>query len=240
MKVLKDVGLDPEKDGNTITKTFSGGMKRKLSLAIALIGNSQILFLDECTAGMDPLSRRNIWSLLQSLKHHKTIILTTHFMEEADILGDRIGIMSNGKMKIIGSSVELKNQFGVGYYFSFVKKENHKDSSKIIDFLRSHFNQTENEYSKLLSNAANEITFQISNESIELFPNFFTELDENLEKLEIASYGIYTTTLEEVFLKIADEQFEIENKNEFEMDDSNELQLNFPVFDNALELTDFE
>merc|ERR1711879_1139149 len=122
-EILSLVGLDVSEHGNKPTSEFSGGMKRKLSVAIALIGDSKIIFLDECTAGMDPLSRRKIWDLLGRYKEDRTIILTTHFMEEADILGDRIAIMSKGKLKVLGTSVELKNSFGVGYYFVFEKKD---------------------------------------------------------------------------------------------------------------------
>ena len=75
---------------------MSGGNKRKLSIAMALAGNTKILYLDEPTSGMDPVSRRAIWDILKELKKEKTIILTTHQLEEAEFLADRIGIMSKG------------------------------------------------------------------------------------------------------------------------------------------------
>jgi len=75
---------------------MSGGNKRKLSLAMALTGKTKILYLDEPTSGMDPVSRRSIWDILKELKKEKTIILTTHQLEEAEFLADRIGIMSKG------------------------------------------------------------------------------------------------------------------------------------------------
>ena len=175
-------------------------MKRKLSVAIALIGHSKVIFLDECTAGMDPLSRRKIWNLIQQCREGRTIILTTHFMEEADILGDRIAIMSKGTLKVLGTSVELKNSFGVGYYFAFVKKED-CDSSDIISLVNTHFEGDES----LVSDERNEINFQIPTTCVPKFASFFEELDKSLDKLQVHSYGIYTTTLEEVFLKIAEE-----------------------------------
>ena len=79
---------------NKYSKTLSGGQKRKLSVAMSLIGNSKVVFLDEPTSGMDPYSRRMIWNLLRNYREDRVIILTTHFMDEADLLGDRIGIMS--------------------------------------------------------------------------------------------------------------------------------------------------
>lgn len=88
-------------------KTLSGGMQRRLSIAMALISNPQILFLDEPTLGLDVLARRELWAAIEKLKGKITIILTTHYMEEAEALSDRIGIMSNGEMKAVGTAQEL-------------------------------------------------------------------------------------------------------------------------------------
>lgn len=98
------------------SSTLSGGMKRKLSVGMALCGSSKVVMLDEPTAGMDPSARRAIWNLLQKQKHGRTILLTTHFMDEADLLGDRIAIMSAGTLQCCGSSFFLKKRYGAGYY----------------------------------------------------------------------------------------------------------------------------
>ena len=83
---------------------------------MAIIGNSQIIFLDEPTSGMDPVSRRNIWDIVKILrKEGRTIILTTHFLDEADELADRIGIMNKGSLLILGNSDFIKKRFGAGY-----------------------------------------------------------------------------------------------------------------------------
>ena len=83
---------------------ISGGNKRKLQLAIALIGGSKVIFLDEPTSGMDPVTRRKVWSILFDLKkQNKTLILTTHHLDEAEELADRVAIMSKGKLLIEGS-----------------------------------------------------------------------------------------------------------------------------------------
>lgn len=95
-------------------------MKRRLSVAISAIGNPRIIFFDEPTTGMDPVSRHNVWKLMQSLKKDKTIVLTTHAMEEADILADRIAVVSDGTLKCIGSPLNLKNTYGDGYRISLV------------------------------------------------------------------------------------------------------------------------
>lgn len=87
---------------------LSGGWQRKLSIALALIVNPKVLFLDEPTLGLDVLARRELWDVIESLKGHITIILTTHYLEEAEKLADRIGIMINGKLKALGTSDEIK------------------------------------------------------------------------------------------------------------------------------------
>jgi len=90
-------------------------MKRRLSVAVALIGDPKVVYLDEPTTGMDPISRRHVWDVIEAAKQERTIVLTTHSMEEADILGDRIGIMAKGRLRCIGNAVRLKSRFGAGY-----------------------------------------------------------------------------------------------------------------------------
>ncbi len=89
-------------------KTLSGGWQRKLSIAIALINDPEVIFLDEPTLGLDVLARRELWRVIESLKGKKTIILTTHYMEEAESLSDRVGIMNKGKLIALGNVGELK------------------------------------------------------------------------------------------------------------------------------------
>jgi len=99
---------------------FSGGMKRRLSMAIAFVGNPDIVFLDEPTTGMDPKNRRYVWELIQKMKKGRSIVLTTHAMEEADILSDRIAVISKGRLKCVGTSLYLKANYGDGYRLSVV------------------------------------------------------------------------------------------------------------------------
>jgi len=91
---------------------LSGGMQRRLSIAMALISNPKILFLDEPTLGLDVLARRELWASISALKGKTTIILTTHYLEEVEALSDRIGIMANGKLTAIGTVAELMEQTG--------------------------------------------------------------------------------------------------------------------------------
>ncbi len=94
-------------------KTLSGGWKRKLSIAMAIIGEPEILFLDEPTLGLDVLARRELWRSIRALKGKITIILTTHYMEEAEELSDRIAIMVNGKFSAVGTLSEIEENAGV-------------------------------------------------------------------------------------------------------------------------------
>jgi ABC-2 type transport system ATP-binding protein len=111
-ELLETMGL-MERSKDQVRK-FSGGMKRRLSIAMALVADPQVLFLDEPTLGLDPQARRAIWEYIAGLKGKKTILLTTHYMEEADSLSDRIGIIDEGKVVALGTSQELKtNLFGM-------------------------------------------------------------------------------------------------------------------------------
>ena len=113
-EILQKTELYYERD--QLVKTLSGGSMRKLSLAISLIGDSKVIFLDEPTSGMDAYSRRAIWKILEKIKEDtRTIILTTHHLDEAEILADRIGIMARGQLLAVGSSDFIKRKFVEGY-----------------------------------------------------------------------------------------------------------------------------
>lgn len=121
-KKLEQVGLS-EFDSDRLAMVYSGGMKRRLSLACAMIGDPQIVFLDECSTGVDPVARREIWELVSEMVAGKgiapedrtSVILTTHSMEECEALCPKIGIMANGRLRALGSAQHLKNKFGRGY-----------------------------------------------------------------------------------------------------------------------------
>ena len=98
---------------NQKAKTLSGGWQRKVSIAIALINEPKVLFLDEPTLGLDVIARKELWSVIEKLKGKITIILTTHYMEEAESLSDRVGIMAKGNLVDVGTSEELIKRTGV-------------------------------------------------------------------------------------------------------------------------------
>ena len=117
-EMLFAVGLEPSKH-TTRTGTLSGGQKRKLSLACALIGDPKFLLLDEPTAGMDPASRRTVWQVISKAKVGRAAVLTTHFLDEADALGDRIAVLHKGRLRAVGSNAELKASNGTAYHLTF-------------------------------------------------------------------------------------------------------------------------
>ncbi|XP_041378992.1 cholesterol transporter ABCA5-like isoform X2 [Gigantopelta aegis] len=203
-KVMKAVDIEDQAD--VLAINLSGGQKRKLSVAIALIGDPKILFLDEPTAGMDPYSRRHLWSLLKNSKEGKIILLTTHFMDEADILADRKAIISHGKLKCCGSSLFLKQRFGIGYHLNMVVDPD-CDDDRVTEILRQHVSGIEKKRSH-----GKELAFTMPMAEVTKFPKLFAALESPVdqrqtlfESLGIKGYGVSMTSLEEVFLKIGSE-----------------------------------
>jgi ATP-binding cassette subfamily A (ABC1) protein 3 len=175
-KMIKDSDLELNK--NTMAKNLSGGNRRKLSVAIALIGGSKFVLLDEPTSGMDLSSRRRLWDMLKNYKNDRVMILTTHYMDEADILGDRIGIMAEGKVICLGSSLFLKNKFGAGYNLTMVKAN--KNQNKEVDtYIHTHLGSEV----KLLSEVSSEISYQIPISLSYKFNSFFEKFDKDKDSL---------------------------------------------------------
>lgn len=158
------------------------------------------MFLDECTSGMDPYSRRLVWKMLQNYKKHKTIILTTHFMEEAELLGDHIAIMMKGRIRCEGTVLQLKNQFTVGYMLRVVKSDEHSDMEPLHHFVYGIFPTC----TRVPSPSFLEVIYSIPSDNSKL-GLFFEKLQAQQSELNIKSFGLSVTTLEEVFLKITAE-----------------------------------
>ncbi|XP_063687941.1 phospholipid-transporting ATPase ABCA3-like isoform X2 [Bolinopsis microptera] len=194
-QMIQALGLEDKR--HVVSKKLSGGMKRKLSCANALIGNSKIVFLDEPTAGMDPAARRSTWDLLLNYKKDKTIVLTTHHMDEADLLGDRIGIMGKGNLCCVGSSMFLKKQFGIGYHMTIVKNEEVFNTEAMNNFVTTYIPG-----SKIEGNVASEISFLLPEDQVCNFERFFTDLEREQHHLGVDTYGLSLTTLEEVFMRV--------------------------------------
>lgn len=192
-RMLEMVGLT-EKE-NVATASLSGGQKRKLSISMAIVGNSTLVFLDEPTSGVDPYSRRNMWDIIRKAKKGRVIVLTTHFMDEADQLGDRIGIMEHGTLACCGSSLFLKNVYGVGYLLTLTLKPG-ADSRRIRHAIRDLIPDLKSRTS------GGELRCRLPLASSKVFPRMMQMLDKSKADFKIESYGISVTTLEEVFLKV--------------------------------------
>ncbi|XP_068174679.1 phospholipid-transporting ATPase ABCA1 isoform X2 [Antennarius striatus] len=236
--LLDDVGLLHKRHEQT--KNLSGGMQRKLSVAIAFVGGSKVVVLDEPTAGVDPYSRRGIWDLLLKYRKDRTIILSTHYMDEAELLGDRIAIISQGKLCCCGSPLFLKSHLGSGYYLTVVKKEGLDMSSysictststnKLPPLKDSESSMSEdtglgsdesNSYLAALVSLAQHhipgarLVEESGREAVVNLPQmaakdssmsvFLSELDQKMTELGISSYGLSDSTLEEIFLRVAEE-----------------------------------
>uniref|UniRef100_A0A672PF51 P-type phospholipid transporter n=1 Tax=Sinocyclocheilus grahami TaxID=75366 RepID=A0A672PF51_SINGR len=241
-QILTDTGLPHKRKSRT--SQLSGGMQRKLSVALAFVGGSKVVILDEPTAGVDPYARRGIWDLLLKYRAGRTIILSTHHMDEADILGDRIAIISHGKLCCVGSSLFLKTQLGTGYYLTLVKKNTEpslsscRNSSSTVSFVKKDDNASESSSdaglgsdqenspvvpvdvalisslilkhvpaARMVEDLGHEITYVLPYESAKdgAFVELFHDMDDRLADLCISSYGVSDTTLEEIFLKVAED-----------------------------------
>ena len=182
--MLDKMGLtDRAKDQ---VRNFSGGMKRRLSIAMALIHNPPVIFLDEPTLGLDPQSRRAVWEYIARLKGEKTILLTTHYMEEADFLADRIGIIDNGKVVSLGTSIDLKTDM-LDTHTMVIHAWN--ITQKIIMEIRNKYAKVE------ISNG----TITITDKRLD-----FKQIVDHLHAVGtvVRSAYIKEPTLEDVFLKI--------------------------------------
>ncbi|XP_067683951.1 phospholipid-transporting ATPase ABCA3-like isoform X2 [Haliotis asinina] len=196
--IINEVGLSLKK--HTQSRHLSGGQKRKLSVGIALIGGSKIVILDEPTSGMDPAARRQTWDILQRNKQGRTMLLTTHFMDEADLLGDRIAIMTEGVVKCCGTSYFLKKLYGAGYHLVIVKEPT-CDVASVTAVVQQHVPTA-----VLESEINAELSYLLPDDQSANFPALFTEIESRGKELGITSFGTSATTMEEVFLKAGEEE----------------------------------
>lgn len=169
------------------SRTLSGGQKRKLQLAMMFTGGSSVCCVDEVSSGLDPLSRRKIWDILLAERGQRTILLTTHFLDEADLLADHIAILSKGSLKVTGSSVELKNKLGSGYRIHVY----HGHGSEKTSVPQFNTISAETQYDRTVYTVAG------SSEAAD----FVTSLEE----MGIVDYRVSGPTIEDVFLKVAEE-----------------------------------
>ncbi|XP_075413429.1 ATP-binding cassette sub-family A member 13 [Tenrec ecaudatus] len=185
------------------TRTLSGGMKRKLSIGMAFIGMSQTVILDEPTSGVDPCSRRSIWDILFRYREGRTVIFTTHHLDEAEVLSDCIAILQQGRLRCCGPAMCLKEAYGQGLQLTLTKQpsvlelQDPKSLVRVTSLIQSYVPQA-----FLKSSSGSELTYALPKDTDKAsFTELFQDLDQNLHHLQLTGYGISDTTLEESYLQ---------------------------------------
>nr|XP_006127456.1 ATP-binding cassette sub-family A member 12 [Pelodiscus sinensis] len=204
-RTLKDTGLYNHR--HKLAGALSGGMKRKLSISIALLGGSRVVILDEPTTGVDPCSRRSIWEIISKNKKGRTIILSTHHLDEAEVLSDRIAFLEQGGLKCCGSPFYLKETFGDGYHLTLTKKKcpnqhltEECDTAAVTSLIQSHLPAA-----YLKEDVGGELVYVLPpfNSGVSgAYQSLLRVLDSGLSDLHIGCYGISDSTVEEVFLNL--------------------------------------
>jgi ABC-type multidrug transport system ATPase subunit len=144
---------------------------------------------------MDPVNRRHVWTFLETFKNGRIVVLTTHSMEEADVLGDQIAVMAKGKLRALGSGIQLKNLYGAGYRIGLtVLKE---DLNEAKDLIHKHVPEAEME-----DDSAGALIYRVPVDFTSRVPALVKILESDLGKKLVQSWGLSQTTLEEVFLKL--------------------------------------
>uniref|UniRef100_A0A0A9W0E8 ATP-binding cassette sub-family A member 3 n=1 Tax=Lygus hesperus TaxID=30085 RepID=A0A0A9W0E8_LYGHE len=175
---------------------LSGGMKRKLCLSVALVGNPQWLLLDEPTSGLDPESRRDIWDVLLTIRGNRTIVISTHFMEEADVLGDRIAIVAHGQLKCYGTAMFLKRHYGSGYQLNFTTNTGVKG---LMNEIKKHVLSA-----TLINETESTLLVGLPASEVKRFPELFRAIESKYGNSVESSLSC--TTMDDVFLKVQEDE----------------------------------
>jgi ABC-type multidrug transport system ATPase subunit len=206
-RVAEAVRLDGDAY-NTVASQLSGGMKRRLSLGIALVSNPHVIFLDEPSTGLDPETRQSLWTIVSRLKKNRCVVLTTHSMEEADALSQRIGIMANGYLRCLGTPLHLKNKHGKGYQLTVTLEDG--DSATLKE-RRSAFEvlvKTEVSAGAIIQEAFKGdrvLSFLLPKEGLQIGRVFDAVHESKLKQYSITEWSIAQTSLNEVFLRIVEQ-----------------------------------
>ncbi|OUM61579.1 hypothetical protein PIROE2DRAFT_20927 [Piromyces sp. E2] len=220
-EILRDIDLIHQKKMKAAK--LSGGQKRKLCIGMALIGNPKYVFLDEPTTGLDPLSRRKIWELLLKKKEGRVIFLTTHYMDEADILADRKVIISKGKVRCLGTSLYLKNHFNMSYNLDIETDDKNRIHSIIQNYIpEATYDHLQNQSQTAKNTEDNkEIqchTWKLPLNVTEKFMPLLNKLDQLMEEDShsqglVKKYALNMPTLEELFIHLEDHIYDSEDED---------------------------
>ncbi|GFY44551.1 ATP-binding cassette sub-family A member 17 [Trichonephila inaurata madagascariensis] len=200
-KLIKMTDLSAHADKQT--QFYSGGNKRKLSVALSLIGSPPLILLDEPTAGVDPVSRRKIWNILSQARNNTgaAVILTTHSMEESEALCNRLAIMVNGRFRCLGSIQQLKSKYGQGYTVIIKMKREHQDSQEAMNTIKAHV-QSNLTGANLKDDHQGMLQYHVVNPSITL-SRLFKFMTNMKNQFDLEDYLISDTSLEQIFLTFA-------------------------------------
>lgn len=202
-KLLNEIQLTDAAD--RICGTYSGGMKRKLSVALALVGAPCVVLLDEPSTGMDPEAKRFLWDVISAAAKSRTIVLTSHSMEECEALCHRVGIMVSGQFSCIGSLQHLKNRFSEGY--SVTVNFDKSKKSEVVDFSLKELKASIAE--SHISELKLRVNHTQNEDEIKLW-QVFAKLHEVKTSGLIIDYSVSQTTLEQVFVRFASKQGQLE------------------------------
>ncbi|CAI0399364.1 unnamed protein product [Linum tenue] len=174
---------------------YSGGMKRRLSVAISLIGDPKVVYMDEPSTGLDPASRSCLWNVLKRAKQDRAIILTTHSMEEAEALCDRLGIFVDGGLQCIGNPKELKARYGETYVFTMTTSADHEEAvGQMVGRLSPSAERT--------YHLSGTQKFEMPKQEVRI-ADVFRAVEIAKTEFPVFAWGISDTTLEDVFIKVA-------------------------------------
>lgn len=192
---LKSVNLFHGGVGDKQAGKYSGGMKRRLSVAISLIGDPKVVYMDEPSTGLDPASRNNLWNVVKRAKQGRAIILTTHSMEEAEVLCDRLGIFVDGSLQCIGNPKELKARYGGSYVFTMTTSSNHEEE---VESLVRHLSPNSNKIYQISGTQK----FELPKQEVRI-ADVFQAVENAKSRFTVQAWGLADTTLEDVFIKVA-------------------------------------
>ncbi|KAG2425810.1 hypothetical protein HXX76_013435 [Chlamydomonas incerta] len=194
---LRSVNLFNGGVGNKQAQKYSGGMKRRLSVAISFIGQPKVVYLDEPSTGLDPASRRNLWEVVRSNKSDRAIILTTHSMEEAEILCDRLGIFVDGQLVCIGNPREITSRYAGYLVFTLTVAPGHEGAAKAFV---AHMSPN----ARLTYELGTTVKYELPTADVSL-ARVFDAMATAKTQMQVLDWGVANATLEEVFIKFARE-----------------------------------
>ncbi|WCJ33482.1 ABC transporter A family member 7 [Euphorbia peplus] len=194
-KSLKDVNLFYGGIADKRAGKYSGGMKRRLSVAISLIGDPKVVYMDEPSTGLDPASRSQLWNVVRQAKQDRTIILTTHSMEEAEALCDRVGILADGSLRCLASPKELKGRYGGSYVLTMTTPvEEEQEVVKMVERLSPS--------AERIYNISGTQKFEMPKGEVRI-ADVFLAVEIAKTRFQVSAWGLSDTTLEDVFIKVA-------------------------------------